>query len=45
MSELIKSVTLDSGWIQLIKQAKDMGITKEEIRAFLLQQGQIKFTK
>ncbi|WP_082918099.1 anti-repressor SinI family protein [Oceanobacillus sp. Castelsardo] len=45
MSELVKSVALDNGWIQLIKQAKDMGMTKEEIRAFLLRQGQIKFTK
>lgn len=45
MSEVVKSVALDSGWIQLIKQAKDMGMTAEEIRAFLLGQRQIKITK
>ncbi|WP_231514770.1 anti-repressor SinI family protein [Oceanobacillus salinisoli] len=35
MSELVKDLTLDSEWVTLIKEAKNLGMTIDEVRTFL----------
>lgn len=35
MSVVIKGKHLDLEWVQLIKEAKDLGLTTDEIRLFL----------
>jgi DNA-binding transcriptional MerR regulator len=35
MQSTVKQVTLDYEWVSLIKKAKTMGITLEEVREFL----------
>lgn len=40
MLKTVKEQKMDAEWIQLIKEAKTMGITREEIRTFLLNNQQ-----
>lgn len=35
MSEIVREVAFDVEWFHLIRQAKELGISKEEIRKFL----------
>ncbi|MEN1967336.1 anti-repressor SinI family protein [Lentibacillus sp. N15] len=36
MQRYVEKKEMDAEWIQLIKEAKTIGITREEIRVFLL---------
>ncbi|NAP01169.1 DNA-binding anti-repressor SinI [Halomonas sp. MG34] len=37
MEKIVEKLSLDGEWIELIKRAKNLGITTEEIRQFLKQ--------
>ncbi|MFA1821322.1 anti-repressor SinI family protein [Virgibacillus oceani] len=39
MQNTVKQVTLDSEWVSLIQKAKTLGMTVEEIRAYLKEAG------
>ncbi|SET22650.1 Anti-repressor SinI [Oceanobacillus limi] len=34
---MIKTVGLDQEWVELIVKAKDLGMSTEEVRAFILE--------
>lgn len=44
---IMRKVTekLDSEWIQLIMEAKNMGIDMNEVREFLEKRGEVEFSK
>ncbi|WP_156960099.1 anti-repressor SinI family protein [Oceanobacillus manasiensis] len=37
MEKIVEQVSLDGEWVELIKRAKNLGMTTEEIRQFLQQ--------
>ncbi|WP_245835800.1 anti-repressor SinI family protein [Virgibacillus ndiopensis] len=37
MTKVVKKTVLDNEWINLMKEAKTIGLTVEEIRLFLIQ--------
>ncbi|MFD2629184.1 anti-repressor SinI family protein [Oceanobacillus kapialis] len=37
MEKIVEQVSLDREWVELIKRAKHLGMTPEEIRQFLQQ--------
>ncbi|WP_188454152.1 anti-repressor SinI family protein [Virgibacillus oceani] len=37
MTKVVKKTVLDSEWIDLMKEAKTIGLTIDEIRLFLIQ--------
>ncbi|WP_083443544.1 anti-repressor SinI family protein [Ornithinibacillus contaminans] len=37
MDKVVKDVNLDYEWVLLIKEAKDLGMSVEEVRLFLIE--------